>query len=201
VTKEQEVAFPYEHVTAFIARHLDRIPFVRPVEKRVGMHYHTGYPQSDLDWQNARTILRAIPGLELIDIENPDALERHCAPKWIGRIGRPQWQKAISGVLNAARDARVDVLATIYHSCHREICREEARYPFAIVNYISLVGEAMGIEHPDVYKRYKLRADPEAVFEEVQPYVQAHGLDPLRVRDLQRSSFARPCEAEDSNPS
>src|ERR1700761_8809 len=33
--------------------------------------------------------------LELIDIENPAALGRHCAPKWIGRIGRPQWQKAI----------------------------------------------------------------------------------------------------------
>ena len=63
----------------------------------------------------------------------------------------------------------MDILATLYHSCHREICQEEAHYPFAIVNYISLLGEAMGIEHPDVYKRYKLRADPEAVFEEVQP--------------------------------
>jgi hypothetical protein len=41
VTKEQNVAFPYEHVTAFIARHLDRASFVRRVEKRVATHYHT----------------------------------------------------------------------------------------------------------------------------------------------------------------
>jgi hypothetical protein len=52
-------------------------PGVRRVEEQVAMHYHTGYPQSDLDWQNTR----AIPGLELIDIENPAALGRHCAPK------------------------------------------------------------------------------------------------------------------------
>ena len=58
VTKEQDVAFPYEHVTSFIARHLDRVPFVRRVERRVALHYHTGSAQSDLDWQNTRAILR-----------------------------------------------------------------------------------------------------------------------------------------------
>ena len=77
----------------------------------------------------------------------------------------------------------------------------EADYPFAVVNYISLLGEAMGIEHPDVYKRYKLRADPEAVFDEVRPYVLANGLDPVRVREILRSVFARKCESEADNPS
>jgi Fe-S oxidoreductase len=201
VTKEQDVSFPYEHVTAFIARHLDRIPFVRRLERRVAMHYHTGHAHPDLDWQNTRAILQAIPGLDLVDVENPAALGRHCSPKWIGRIGRPQWQRAIAGVLDAARDARVDVLATIYHSCHREICQEESKYPFAIVNYISLLGEAMGIEYPDVYKHYKLRGDPDAAFDEVQAYVLAHGLDPVRVREVLRNAFAPACEPDSSNPS
>jgi heterodisulfide reductase subunit D len=162
---------------------------------------HTGYAQSDLDWQSTRAILRAIPGLELIDVENPAALGRHCNPKWIGRIGRPQWQEAITGVLDSARDARVDILVTLYHSCHREICHAESKYRFTIVNYISLLGEAMGIEYPDVYKRYKLRADPDAVFNEVQAYVAANGLDPVRVREVLRSSFAPACEPDTSNPS
>jgi hypothetical protein len=59
----------------------------------------------------------------------------------------------------------------------------------------------MGIEHPDVYKRYKLKADPEAVFEEVQSYVLANGLDPARVREVLRNAFAPACEPEESNPS
>src|SRR5262245_1737030 len=164
VTKEQEVSFAYEHVTAFIARHLDRLRFVRRLEKRVAVHYHTGFPQSDLDWQNTRAILKSIPGLEMVEIKNPASLGRHCSPKWIGRVGRQQWQDEIARILDMARDARVDVVATLYHSCHREICEAEAGYPFAIVNYISLLGEAMGIEYPDTYKRFKLQADPDAAY-------------------------------------
>jgi len=201
VTKEQEVAFPYEHVTSFIARHLDRIQFSRRVEKRIAMHYHTGHPQSDLDWQSTRAILRAIPGVELIDIENPAILGRHCAPKWIARVGHSEWRKAITRVMDAARDEGVEVLATIYHSCHREICQMESQYPFAVVNYISLLGEAMGIEHPDVYKRYKLSGDPDAIFDEVRAYVQQNGLDPVRVREVLRNAFAPACESDTSNPS
>src|SRR5437899_8654858 len=47
VKQEHDVTFPYEHVTAFIARHLDRVPFVTPIERRVALHYHTGHPQQD----------------------------------------------------------------------------------------------------------------------------------------------------------
>ena len=96
---------------------------------------------------------------------------------------------------------RVDILATLYHSCQREICQEEAHYPFEIVNYTSLLGQAIGIEHPDVYKRYKLGAKPEAVFEEVQPYVAANNLDPVRVREVLHNAFAPACKPEKSNPS
>ena len=201
VAKEQDVAFPYEHVTAFIARHLDRIQFVRKVEKRVAVHFHTGFPQSDLDWHNARAILNAIPGVELVDIANPAALGRHCAPKWIGRIGRPQWEKEIQNIFSAAREARVDVLATLYHSCHREICHAEAKNPFEIVNYISLLGEAMGIEYPDVYKQFRLKGDPKAIYDEVEAHIQANGLDPSRVREILTKTFAPACEADTSNPS
>jgi len=201
VSKEQSIPFRYEHVTAFIARHLDRITFVRRVEKRVAIHYHTGFRQSDLDWQSARTILRAVPGLELVEVANPSSLGRHCAPKWINRIGRLQWQRAVTGILDAAQAARVDVVATLYHSCHREICEAESRYPFVIVNYISLLGEAMGIEHADVYKHFKLQADPEAAYAEVEPYVRANNLDADRVREILRKTFAPACVMDPANPS
>ena len=63
VTQEQAVAFPYQHVTAFVADHLDRLSFVRRVERRVALHYHTGHPQQDQDWACTRAILKSIPGL------------------------------------------------------------------------------------------------------------------------------------------
>jgi hypothetical protein len=93
------------------------------------VHFHGGFRQSNLDWQNAQAIPTSIPGLDLVDVANPAALGRHCAPKWIGWIGRTRRQKEMTGILEAARAAGVDILATLYHSCHREICHAEAKYP------------------------------------------------------------------------
>jgi hypothetical protein len=50
--------------------------------------------------------------------------------------------------------------------------------------------DLVGVEHPDVNKRCKLSADPDAVFDEVQAYVQGNGLDPTRVREVLRNTFA-----------
>src|SRR5207247_1008452 len=105
VKQEHDVTFPYEHVTAFIARHLDRVPFVTPIERRVALHYHTGHPQQDLDWTSARTILRAIPWLEYVEIDNPAALGRHCSSRYINALGRPAWQERVARVAEAAAAA------------------------------------------------------------------------------------------------
>jgi Fe-S oxidoreductase len=201
VAPRRPLPFPYEHMTAFVARHLDRVRFVRRVPKTVALHYHTGHPQQDCDRDSTRAILRAIPGVTYVDIENPTMLGRHCSPAYMKRIGRATWEEAITGVMRAGAAAGVDVLATIYHSCQREICDQEARYPFEIVNYVSLLGEAMGIEHPDVYKRYRLMGDVDAIFEDVREYVDAHGLDAAHVRQVLTSAFAPPCESVLPNPS
>ena len=190
VTKDQPVAFSYEPVTAFIARNLVRARFTRRIPRRVALHRHAGHPQSRSDLEDASTILRAIPGLELVDLEVEASSGRHCAGKWIAEAGVDQWRQTIRHFLEAARAARVDAVATIYHSCHREICPEEAHFPFAIVNYLTLLGEAMGIEHPDAYKSWKLRADADAIFNDVRPYVEANGLDPARVRKVLVRAFA-----------
>ena len=201
VAAQHNIAFAYEPVTTFIARHLDQITFVRQVRRRVAVHYHSGHMQSERDWHSIRTILRAIPGLELIELDSAAAPGRHCNPSWICQLGRPQWHRMTTELLEAATRARVDVVATVYHSCQREICHHEATYPFSIVNYISLLGEAMGITHPDVYKRYKLKADPDAAFDGLRTYVQANRLDSTRVREVLRSAFAPASEPDGSNPS
>jgi heterodisulfide reductase subunit D len=196
VTEEQGVEFTYEPVTAFIARHIDRVRFVRAVNKRVAVHYHRGSPRSIQDWQSVRTILSTIPGLELLELRDQATPGRNCTTNWIRQIGRPHWETMMAGVLEAARDSRADVLATVHSSCHREICGQEASYPFTIVHYISLLGEAMGIEYPDIFKRYRIQADPEATFKDVAPYVAAKGWDPARVREVLVSAFAPPEERQ-----
>jgi heterodisulfide reductase subunit D len=202
ISHEQDVPFPYEHFTAFVARHLDRARFVRRIDKRVSLHYHTGHPQQDSDWACTRTILQAIPGIQYVHLPSTPAFGRHCSPNYIGRLGRPAWQAEIETVARASSAAGVDVLGTIYHSCHREICENEARHPFEVVNYITLMAEAMGLETPpDWYKTQKLRGDPEATFEEIRPTIESQGLDPERVKEVLAKSFSPACETGLPNPS
>lgn len=195
VSHEQDIPFPYEHVTSFIARQLDRVTFVKRIERRIALHYHTGHPQQDSDWTCARTVLEAIPGIEFVHIDSTPAFGRHCSPNYINRLGRPAWQAAMGDVARAAVAAGADTLGTIYHSCHREICDLEAGYPFEIVSYITLLAEAMGLPTPpDWYKTQRLRGDPDATFEEVRATVEAQGLDPARVKDALAKSFTPACE-------
>jgi Fe-S oxidoreductase len=202
VTTQHDVPFPYEHVTAFVARHLDRVRFANRIDKRVALHYHTGHWQQDLDRQSTRTILSAIPGLEYVEVPNSPELGRHCSTTYIERAGRAAWQRHIDDVMRAAAAAGADVLATIYHSCQREICGEEAKYPFEIVNWVSLLAHAMGLPaHEDWFKRHRLAGDPAATFEEVRPRVEAAGLDPERVKEVLARSFAPKCETRLPSPS
>jgi Fe-S oxidoreductase len=201
VRHQLDVPFPYEHFTSFVARHLDRIRFLRPVERRVALHYHTGHPQQDLDWSSTRTILEAIPGVQYVDVSNPAELGRHCSPNYIDRVGRPRWTEHVDAVAGAAAAAGAQVLATIYHSCHREICDLEGRYPVEVVNYASLLAEAMGLDTPpDWYKRHRLAADPEAALAEVSAYVDARGLDRERVREVLAKAFSPACETRPPRP-
>jgi hypothetical protein len=64
-----------------------------------------------------------------------------------------------------------------------------------------LLGEALGIEHPDVYKKYKLMGDPDTAFAELQEYIHANGLGPVRVREILQETFAPPGDIEKWNPS
>ncbi len=80
-------------------------------------------------------------------------------------------------VLDQAAAAGVDVLAGIYHSCHRELAAAERDYPFAVQNFISLIGEAMGITRQDLYKRMLIYRDLERILSEAAPYIQANHVD------------------------
>jgi hypothetical protein len=84
----------------------------------------------------------------------------------------------------AAEAAGVDCLVGIYHACHRELCAHESTMPFRVVNFLELVGEAMGVQRPDLFKQWKIMQDVDRVLGEVGDQVEREGLDADTVRDV-----------------
>jgi heterodisulfide reductase subunit D len=65
--------------------------------------------------------------------------------------------------LEAARAARVDALAAVYRSDHRELCAHERDWPFRMVNLLEIVGASMGLHQDDPYERLKIMQDADAI--------------------------------------
>ncbi len=84
--------------------------------------------------------------------------------------------------LAAAEAAGVTTLAGIYHACHRELCSHERDWPFEVVNFMELLGQSMGLERPDLFKRLKIMQDVDAVIAETHDMIAAQGLDLDDVR-------------------
>ena len=163
----------------FLAERLDTLrPLLRHrVEKRVGLHEHPGNPGVP---EAAQAILRAIPGLDFVDLEQP-RVGYMCnkltpLPAFKQDVHRNQ--------LQAAADAGVSTLAGIYHACHRELCSHERDWPFEVVNFLELVGESMGLHRPDLFKRLKIMQDVDAILQDSLPLLAVNGLDLEEARDV-----------------
>jgi Fe-S oxidoreductase len=172
-------AYGLEAFVVFLASQLDRLrPLMRyPVNKRVGLHEHPGVAGV---CESAIQILRAIPGLEYIELEQPQ----------VGYMCNtlqplPAFKREVhKGILEAASQAGVDALAGVYHACHRELCSHEADWPFEVVNFLELVGESMGVTREDRFKRLKKMQDTDAILADVMDLVEEHGLALEEVREV-----------------
>ena len=172
-------AFALEHVVPFIADRIEtlRAHFVRRVEKRVALHEHPGVGGVT---EGVLKILGAIPGLTVVDLAQPRVgyMCNSLAPV-------PAYKRTLHAQeLEAAAAAGVDALVGIYHACHRELCAHETTYPFQVVNFLELVGEAMGVDRPDLFKQWKMMQDVDRVLAETSAQIATAGLDVETVREV-----------------
>jgi heterodisulfide reductase subunit D len=149
----------------------------RRVEMRVALHRHPGVAGV---MEAAAEILRAIPGLELVDLKQPavglQSVSLGVLPAFKRELQRSE--------LQAAADADVDALITVYHSEHRELCAHERDWPFRIINILEVVGESMGLHREDRYKQLKIMQDADQIVSECSDLIARHAIDAGKARDV-----------------
>ncbi|MEC7971343.1 MAG: (Fe-S)-binding protein [Pseudomonadota bacterium] len=185
-----EVALPtYEEILSstfnmtmfpnFLLEHLEKLkPLLQQrVEKRVALHEYSG----ELGVVEAvKTLLDAIPGLEVVDLG-------HRSAGYTGTALAPMkdyLKKSIKDTLLAAEKLNVDILVGIYHNDHREFSGHEAAWNFKVANYMELLGESMGLDQPDIFKQFKLMGDVDAIIEASSELILQHDLDVETLREV-----------------
>jgi Fe-S oxidoreductase len=179
--ERQRGARPFE-MTPFMRFLYGRIDDLKPLlrkrlDLRVALHRHPGV-SGVVD--AAEALLRAVPGVTLVDLGQPavglQSVNLHVLPAYKRELQLRE--------LEAARDAKIDALAAVYHSDHRELCAHERDWPFRIVNVLEIVGESMGIAEPDHYKRLKVMQDADAIVADCRDLIADNGVDPDVARSV-----------------
>lgn len=172
-----EKPFDMDPFYSFLAERIEDLrPHLRPVPpRRVGLIERPAIPGA---MAAVKTILGAIPGVELVelDVRPAGVMENTLA------VLKDFRDSQRAAYLAEAEAKGLDVLATVYHACHRELCRYDDGRPFEILNVMSLLAEALGRPREDRYKALKALGSVEAVIAAVAPDAAARGLDlaPLR---------------------
>jgi Fe-S oxidoreductase len=175
-------SLPFE-MTPFMRFLRARLDDLRPLlrqrlDLRVALHRHPGIPGV---MEAAADILRAIPGIELVDLHQPAVGLMSNALRAL-----PEYKRKLQlDELMAARDAGVDALVAVYHPDHRELCVHERDFPFRIVNLLEIVGQSMGLSQEDRFKRLKKLQDVELILSETRDLLTHHHVE----EDTARSSI------------
>jgi len=180
-------AKPFEMTpfTLYLRKNLDRLrPLLHErVPMRIALHRHPGVHGVV---EAAEEILRAVPGIEIVDLHQPAVGLQSNNLKVL-----PQYRRQLDEAeLGAAEAAGVDALVAIYHSDHRALCAHERDWPFRIMNIYEIVGASMGLHEEDHYKRLKIMQDADAILDDCRDLVQKHGLDVTTTRAAIKAMLA-----------
>ena len=168
----------------FLAERADQLAALMKhrVEKRIALHERPVFPGVVTA---VKKLLSIIPGAELVDIDVPRVGTQANSLAQLPKFKRELVQRE----LQAVADAGVTTLATIYHACHREICDVGEGRSFEVVNFMELLGEGLGLDSEDLYKRMKLVRDIDEIIVETAPFIEANRLDLDTVRNALAFEF------------
>jgi len=184
-----ETPFDMTPFYGFLAERIETLrPHLRPVPARkVAVIERPAIPGA---MAAVKTLLTAIPGIELVELPVRPAGVMESTLAVLVEFRNAQR----AAILDGAAAAGVDVLATVYHGCHRELCRYDDGRPFEILNVMSLLAEALGRPREDRYKALKALGSVEAVMAAIAPDAAARGIDPAQMEAALKADMfaARP---------
>jgi heterodisulfide reductase subunit D len=173
-----EKPFDLNPFFVFLAGHADRLAamMVNRVEKRIALHERPVVPETVAA---VKKLISIIPGVELVELDVPRVGTQANSLAQLPKFKRELIEREFRAVV----DAGVTTLATIYHADHREICDAGSGQSFEVVNFLELLGEALGLDSDDAYKRFKQIRDIDDIIVETAPLIEANKLDLDAVRD------------------
>lgn len=171
--------FHHANVSELFVAHLEQLAgMMHPVNRRVVLHVHDKNEARLRDARNIEAILRAIPGLTLLPATRNVGHNTHC------QILEPMPVADQQAMFAEAVAANADTIVVPYHSCYRQHLKKELEYPVKVEHYLSLLGQALGIEVQQRYKELRLLNDVDRAVEALRPQFEPLGYTREQMRPM-----------------
>ena len=138
------------------------------------------YTGVDLD--GTRQVLAQLPGVELREMKHHGKDAACCGS------GAVCWYPEAA---DAMRDARLkeasetgaEHMVTVCHYCNQVFGSGMGRVDFEVVNYVSLVARAMGIQRRDTFQDYIQWQDADRILADAAPCIEASPFSREEIRE------------------
>ena len=166
MTGYNEAKFEVSHFTQILhARRALLAPkLTHAVKRKALLHRHFGFHEVDVNPLVA-DLLALVPGFECINAG-------YAAPGHMCSALQavPAALKDVaSRSVELSRERGADALVTVFHSCQRLLCGLESSDDLPVVNYATVLAEALGFRFADEYGRWKKAGDDAAIAALVGP--------------------------------
>jgi Fe-S oxidoreductase len=192
--------FEITHTPNFLVDLLRRpegLPWRKEVRERVVLHAHagkTGHAEGERrareDRESVLALLRAVPGLEVLDVVISDPeMGFDCGGAAL-MLARDVFRTHQRATIERARALGADKIVTISHACQREWCGENTGQ-LGFRNYISIIAEALGLPvDPDMLSMFRDGRSPQEILEQSRASWASYGMTEDEAREMIGRYFA-----------
>ncbi len=180
-------------MTEFVANNLDKITFKNEIKKRVTYQDVCKLGRGFGDWETPRRILRAIPGIDFVEMAS--TCENTLCCGGVAQICEHETTEHLNhDRMKEAQDVGAEAIVTIDLGCHLALAGIEETYGIEVINIWNLLAEAMGFEHEDKLKKFRQYRDTDRVLAEAGPVIVQGKFSEEEVREfwemLRHADFA-----------
>jgi heterodisulfide reductase subunit D len=179
-----DMDFELKFYTQFLSENLDKINFIKPVEKTVTLHDSCVLARRFKDTESPRKILRAIPGLKLVEMEHNSG-ETLCCGGLANMTNPPLGQKLGHTLVEEAEKTGVDYLVDVCPFCQSAIYPHLKGYSFGLRDIATLMNESMGgREYENKLEKYWRCESVDEIIEKSKENFEANGYTEEEMRQV-----------------
>jgi heterodisulfide reductase subunit D len=173
------------------------LPWVQGVKQKVVIHAHAGLDghaegqsRARQDRESVLSLLRQVPELEILDviISDPE-MGYDCGPT-VMSLDKEVFRRHQRETIGRALELGAEQIVTISHACQREWCGENTGQ-LGFRNYISVVGEALGLPVDlDLLTRYRGAGSVDEILAMSRLIWASYGMTESQARALIEHHYA-----------